>query len=71
MCLAIPGKVIEIKDNGECVVDYDGETREASIPKKDINVGDYVIVSQKIVIKKLDEKVAKETLEYIKENVGR
>ena len=66
MCLAIPGKVIEIKDNGDCTIDYEGETREAKIFMKNIHIGDYVIVSQKIVIKKLDEKVARETLDYIK-----
>ena len=38
MCFAIPGKIIEInKDNGDCVVDYEGETREAKILMENIN----------------------------------
>ena len=60
MCLAIPGKVIEIdKDNQKCTIDYGSEKRSATILLNDVNVGDYVIVSQKIVIKKLDEKILK------------
>jgi len=49
MCLTIPGKVIEIKDN-EAVIDYNGEKRTA-ISFFKINKGDSVIVSQGIVIK--------------------
>ena len=69
MCLSIPGRVVEIKKNEKVVVDYGGEKREVNNINRDINLGDYVLVSQKIVIKKIDKKVALETLNYIKKNL--
>ncbi|NJE26991.1 HypC/HybG/HupF family hydrogenase formation chaperone [Thermococcus sp. MV5] len=62
MCLAIPAKVIEIKDN-VAIVDFGGVKREARIDfVKDVKVGDYVIVHTGFAIEKLDEKTALESL---------
>ncbi|MBU0472480.1 MAG: HypC/HybG/HupF family hydrogenase formation chaperone [Nanoarchaeota archaeon] len=63
MCLSVPGRIVEI--NGDkAVVDYDGERRVASISlKKDVKVGDYVIVSAKFVMEVIPEEEAKKTLE--------
>ncbi|MCF7910290.1 HypC/HybG/HupF family hydrogenase formation chaperone [Candidatus Pacearchaeota archaeon] len=66
MCLAIPGKVIEIKEDGSCIVDYETEKREAKIFTDDIKLGDYVIVSQKIIINKVPEEKARAFLNEIK-----
>ncbi|MGD9276121.1 MAG: HypC/HybG/HupF family hydrogenase formation chaperone [Candidatus Pacearchaeota archaeon] len=65
MCLAIPGRVIEIKEDGSCVVDYVFEKREAKIFISDIKLGDYVIVSNKIVVMKIPEEQAKEYLNAV------
>ncbi|MEM3590303.1 MAG: HypC/HybG/HupF family hydrogenase formation chaperone, partial [Candidatus Bathyarchaeia archaeon] len=43
MCLAIPGRVMEIK-GGLAKVDFGGVTREVDISLVDPKVGDYVIV---------------------------
>jgi hydrogenase assembly chaperone HypC/HupF len=64
MCLTIPGKVIEIKDNS-FVVDYVSEKREIIASAIDVKEGDYVLVSNKVIIKKLTEENAKKMLEML------
>ena len=66
MCLSIPGKIIEIKEDGSCVVDYVAEKRTAKIFTDDINMGDYVIVSNKVVVMKVPKDQAQEYLNAIK-----
>ncbi len=62
MCLSIPGKVIAIKGD-EAIIDYGGEKRTASTAlKKDVAVGDFVIVSAKMIMEKVPEAEALETL---------
>lgn len=69
MCLAIPGKVIEIDKNKEhATVDYgDGTKRNANITLVDVNVGDYVLVHAGFAIEVLDEKEAHKTLDLFRE----
>jgi len=63
MCLAIPGKVVEIRDN-LAIVDYGGVRREARIDFiRDLKVGDYVIVHTGFAIEKMDEEAAKRSIE--------
>jgi hydrogenase assembly chaperone HypC/HupF len=64
MCLSIPGKVIKIEP-GKITVDYVQETREIQLALVPINVGDYVIVSNKMIIAKLKEEEAKKALELV------
>ncbi len=67
MCLAIPSKIIEIKDT-IATVDVDGVKREASIMLlEDVKKGDYVIVHAGFAISKLDEKSAEQTLKELRE----
>lgn len=61
MCLAIPGKIIELKKD-EAVIEYPGQTRTAKIIEGDYSVGDYVFVSAKIIVQKIPEKEALESL---------
>ena len=66
MCLAIPGKVVEI--NGEdVIVDYQAEKRQVKnfLPLK---LGDYVVVQGGFIIKKVPEKEALEAIEMIANN---
>ena len=63
MCLSVPGKIIKIEGD-TATVDYQGEKREASLKlRKDVRVGDYVIVSAKFVMEKIPEEEAKKALE--------
>jgi hydrogenase expression/formation protein HypC len=67
MCLAIPSKVIEIKDNMG-VIDVAGVRREASLLLlEEPRVGDWVIVHAGFAIQKIDEAAAQESLRYLRE----
>jgi hydrogenase expression/formation protein HypC len=62
MCLAVPGKVLEIKD-GVVTVDYPMEKRDAYNSGVDVKVGDYVMVQMGVIVKKMPEEEAKIMLE--------
>ena len=62
MCLAVPSKIVEIKDL-LATVDVDGVRREASLMLlEDVKIGDYVILHAGFAISKVDEEIAKQTL---------
>jgi hydrogenase expression/formation protein HypC len=69
VCLAIPGKIVDIDAEKErAVVDYgDGTKREANITLVEVRIGDYVLVHAGFAIQVLDEKDAKETLDLFRE----
>lgn len=69
MCLAIPGKIVEIDKNEEHgIVDYgDGTKRKVNISLVEVKVGDYVLVHAGFAIEVLDEKDAQETLDLFRE----
>jgi len=62
MCLAVPSKIVEIKE-ALATVDVDGVRREASLLLlEDVKIGDYVILHAGFAISKVDEEVAKQAL---------
>jgi hydrogenase expression/formation protein HypC len=72
MCLGIPGKVIEIRDDGGLpmgVVDFGGVRRAVCLAyvRNDIALGDYVIVHVGFAISKVDEAEAHRTFEVLRE----
>ena len=69
MCLAIPGKVVEInKDKEHAIIDYgDGTRRKANVTLVNVKIGDHVLVHAGFAIEVLDEKEAKETLDLFRE----
>lgn len=68
MCLGIPVRVIELKEEGMATGEVDGVKKEVSIQLlPDTRVGDYVILHAGFAIQKIDEEVARETLELLKE----
>ncbi len=72
MCLAIPGKIVKIEGDS-AIVDYDGEQREAKLINQDIQVGDYVVVQNKLILLKMPEEQALQSIELWKkalENEG-
>lgn len=66
MCLAVPGKVIEIEDRDHtrmAKVDFGGVVKDVCLAYlPDITVGDYTIVHVGFAIQRLDEASALETL---------
>ncbi len=69
MCLAIPGKIIEIDKNKEhAIVDYgDGTKRKVNVTLVDVKIGNYVLVHAGFAIEVLNEKDALETLSLFRE----
>jgi hydrogenase expression/formation protein HypC len=66
MCLAIPGKIVEVGEN-YFVVDYESEKREVNFSMVEVAVGDYVIVNNKIIIAKVPEERAKDFINKVNE----
>ena len=67
MCLAVPGKIIEI-DGTTAQVDFGGVTREASlILVPEATVDEYVLVHAGFAIELLNESEAEETLKLFRE----
>lgn len=72
MCLAIPGKIVEIVDeeNRIAKVEVGGVRRNVNIgmlPEDDTNVGDYVLIHVGFAMSKVDEEEAQKTLQILKE----
>ena len=63
MCLAIPARVVELRDGDNAVVDLAGVRKEISLALVDnVVVGDYVIVHVGYALNKLDPEEAAKTL---------
>jgi len=72
MCLAIPGKIVEIvdEDNQIAKVDVGGVKRNINIgmlDKDDARIGDYVLIHVGFAMSKIDEKEAEETLRLLRD----
>ncbi len=69
MCLGIPGKVIEIRDEGGLAmgrVDFGGVRKDACLAYvPEVGLGDYVIVHVGFAISRVDEEEALRTLELL------
>ena len=66
MCLAIPGKILELKGK-EAVVDFGGVRRTVRTDMVEAKVGEYVIVHAGYAIEVMSEEDAKETLRILAE----
>ena len=63
MCLAIPARVVELREGDNAVVDLAGVRKEISLALVDrVAVGDYVIVHVGYALNKLDPEEAAKTL---------
>ncbi len=71
MCLAVPGKIIEIYDSAGirmCKIDFGGVIREACLQAlPDAKEGDFTIVHAGFALNVLSEAEAMETLEALRE----
>lgn len=72
MCLAIPGKIVEIVDeeNQIAKVEVGGVRRNINIGmlgKDETQVGDYVLIHVGFAMSKIDEQQARETLRVLQE----
>ena len=72
MCLAVPGKVVEILGDDPLLrsakVSFAGVVKQVSLTcTPDAQVGDYVLVHVGVAISTVDPKEAAETFEYLKQ----
>lgn len=68
MCLAMPARVVEIRDDEMAVVDLGGVRKEASLALvADVKMGDYVILHVGYALQKLDVEEAEQTLQAFRE----
>jgi hydrogenase expression/formation protein HypC len=63
MCLAIPAKVVELREGDLAVIDLGGVRKEISLALvEDVAPGDFVIVHVGYALQKLDPQEAEKTL---------
>ncbi len=72
MCLAIPGKIVEIVDDANRIVKVDvgGVRRNINVGMLDpheAQVGDYVLIHVGFAMSRIDEREAEETLRLLRE----
>jgi hydrogenase expression/formation protein HypC len=71
MCLAVPGKIIEIYETSGLLmgkIDFGGVVREACLAYvPEAKVGDFTIIHVGFALNLIDEKEAKETLALLEE----
>lgn len=64
MCVALPGKVLSVKEN-KAVVDFSGNQVDAYIGLVQVKPGDYVLVHAGCVIQTMKKQEAEEILELM------
>ena len=73
MCLAVPGKIIEIYEKQNlrmAKVDFSGVTREACIEHvPEAEIGNYVIIHVGFAISLLSEEEAQQSIDLLREIV--
>ena len=70
MCLAVPGQIVALTDDGELSrsgrVSFGGLVREVNLSLvPDAVVGDFVLVHVGLALSRVDEEEARRTLEYL------
>jgi len=68
MCLAIPSKVVEIRDK-VATIDLSGVRRDVSLLllPEEAAVGDYVLVHAGFAIQRIDPEAAEEAMKLLRE----
>jgi hydrogenase expression/formation protein HypC len=72
MCLAIPGKIVEIVDDANSIVKVDvgGVRRNVNVGMLDpheVHIGAYVLIHVGFAMSRIDECEAEETLRLLRE----
>lgn len=66
MCLAAPGRVVEVRDEERGLVDFSGIRKEVGLALLEgVEVGDYVLVHAGYALERLDPREAERTLALI------
>jgi hydrogenase expression/formation protein HypC len=72
MCIGFPGKIMSIDENRYAIIDISGSQRKVRLDlvDDDTGVGDYVICHAGFAIHKVDEQLAMEMLDCLREIAG-
>lgn len=71
MCIAVPGKVIEIYEDETALVEFIGVRKNINISfVEDVNIGDYLLVHVGFAIEKMDYLEGEETVKIFKSMVS-
>lgn len=65
MCVAMPGKVIEVTNDGKARIDFEGNEVEAYSGLVDLKPGDYALVHAGCVIQKMLKSEMDEMIEIM------
>lgn len=71
MCLAVPSKIVEIKDM-MATIDVHGARRDVSllILPEEVEIGDYVLVHAGFAIQKVDREAGDEAIRLLNEIIN-
>ena len=68
MCLGVPGRIIEMKENYRAIVDVNGNRMEISVRlTPEVQVGQYVRIHAGFAMEIIDEDAARETMQLLLE----
>ena len=71
MCVAVPGKVIEVYED-EALVEFIESKKKVNIALiNDVKVGDYLLIHVGIAIEKIDKDEGKKTVEIFKSMISK
>ena len=71
MCVAVPGKVIEVYED-EALVEFIEIKKKVNIALiNDVNVGDYLLIHVGIAIEKIDKDEGEKTVEIFKSMISK
>lgn len=66
MCVALPGKVVEVMET-EAIVDFTGNRVKAQSGLVDVKVGDYCLVHAGCILQVLNKQEAENMIDLFKE----
>lgn len=71
MCVAVPGKVIEVYED-EALVEFIENKKKVNITLiNDVKVGDYLLIHVGVAIEKIDKDEGKKTVEIFKNMISK
>ena len=71
MCLAVPGQILELLDDGQARVDFTGVRRTVSVVfTPEAEPGDWVLIHVGFALATIDEDEAKATLDLLGEAIA-